>query len=104
MTAEEELAALRKQKEADAKKLMSRARVTATVVGTLAIIALIALVYAFFQQTAANKARIEAEKTMMMAEEQASSLRKQIWVETEKSQACEKAMTELQASKAKQGK
>lgn len=104
MTAEEELANLRKRNEADAKKLLSRARVTATTFGILAITALISLVYAFFQQEAADRARIEAEKTMMMAVEQTSSLKKQIQLEQVRLLVCEKTVAELQASKAKQGK
>src|SRR6185295_10137368 len=42
-------------KELEAKQRLQRARTTATVFGVLAIVALIAFVYAFFQQTAANR-------------------------------------------------
>ena len=42
------------------KKYVQKARATAMVFGVLAMTALIALVYAFFQQTAANKARFDA--------------------------------------------
>ncbi len=48
-------------KELEQKRRLERARTTALVFGILAIAALIAFVYAFFQQTAANRARVEAE-------------------------------------------
>src|SRR6478609_2556740 len=54
-------------KELEQKRRLQRARTTATVFGTLAIVALIAFVYAFFQQTAANKARIQAEQSAAAA-------------------------------------
>ncbi|HRI79702.1 MAG TPA: High-affnity carbon uptake protein Hat/HatR, partial [Cyclobacteriaceae bacterium] len=47
-------------KELEAKQRLQRARTTATVFGVLAIIALIAFVYAFFQSAAAERARILA--------------------------------------------
>lgn len=57
MTEHEELLQLREEK----KQWLKRAKITAYTFGILAIVALIAFVYAFFQQTAANKARVEAE-------------------------------------------
>ncbi len=57
MTDHEELLQLREEK----KQQLKRARINALTFGVLAIIALIAFVYAFFQQTAANKAKVEAE-------------------------------------------
>jgi hypothetical protein len=57
MTDQEELNQFREEK----KGRLKRARRTALVFGVLAITALIAFVYAFFQQTAANRAKVEAE-------------------------------------------
>lgn len=100
MTAEEELKELKTFK----LQTLKRARVTAAMFGTLAIVALIALVYAFFQQTAANKARIQAEQATFSAQSEIAVLKKQILQEIEKSTACEKSLLELQSSKAKSGK
>jgi hypothetical protein len=63
MTEHEELLEFREEK----KHRLKRARITALTFGVLAIIALIAFTYAFFQQTAANRARIEAEMNAMVA-------------------------------------
>lgn len=54
-------------KELEQKRRLQRARTTATIFGVLAIVALIALVYAFFQQTAAVRAQLEAEKSAAAA-------------------------------------
>ncbi len=56
-------------KELEQKQRLQRARTIATVFGILTIFALIALVYAFFQQTAANKARIQAEQNLVLADQ-----------------------------------
>lgn len=63
MTEHEELLQLREEK----KQQLKRARINAATFGVLAIVALIAFVYAFFQQTAANKARVEAELNAKLA-------------------------------------
>ena len=57
-------------KELEQKRRLERARTTALVFGILAIVALIAFVYAFFQQTAANRARIQAQENEKVAIEQ----------------------------------
>lgn len=57
-------------KELEAKRKLQRARTTAIVLGSFLIVALIAVVYAFVQQTAANAARREAESARDLAEEQ----------------------------------
>ncbi len=65
MTEHEELLQFREEK----KHRLKRARITALIFGVLAITGLIALVYAFFQQTAANRARLEAEMSAKSAVE-----------------------------------
>lgn len=57
MTEHEELLQFREEK----KQQLKRAKIRAFTFFVLATIALIALVYAFFQQTAANKAKVQAE-------------------------------------------
>ena len=57
MTEQEELLQLREEK----KLHLKRTKINVYTFSVLAIVALIAFAYAFFQQTAANKARVEAE-------------------------------------------
>jgi WD40 repeat protein len=54
-------------KELEQKRRLERARTTALVFGILAIVALIAFVYAFFQQTAATRAKVQAETNAQAA-------------------------------------
>jgi len=56
-------------KELEQKRRLQRARTTATVFGVLSVIALIALVYAFIQQTKAVAAQKQAELNLVLAEE-----------------------------------
>lgn len=98
MTAEEELAKLRKQIEADAKKALRRNRQVAYMFGITAMVALTALVFAFFEQGQAVRGQLRAESAQWIAEKEVSTLRKQIQIEMKKSQACEKAMIEHQAA------
>ncbi len=104
MTTEEELIDLHKKFEEREKRVKSEKRTTAIVFGILAIVAHIALVYAFFQQTAAVRARIEAERDKIVAEGQVAVMKKQILVEMGKSAACARSLAALQSSNAKQGK
>ena len=104
MTTEEELIDLRKKLEEREKRVKSEKRTTAIVFGILAIVAQIALVYAFFQQTAAARARIEAKVAKTIAEEQVTEMKKQLLPEMEKSAACERSLNAMQPSNAKPGK
>ena len=98
MTPEEELSNLLRQIEEDSIKALKKNRLTALTFGVLATFALMALVFAFFEQTQAVRAQLEAEKAQWAAERENSALKKQIQIEMEKSQACEKAMIEYQVS------
>ena len=97
MTAEEELSNLRKQHEVDAKKALKKNRLAALTLGVVAMGGLIALVFAFFEHTQAVRGQLRAEAAQWVAEKEVSTLRKQIQIETEKSEACEKAMMDHQA-------
>lgn len=66
MTDAEELQHFRAQKEV----MLKRARITALTFGILATVALIALVYAFFQQTAAKTAAIQYQTKIEMLTKQ----------------------------------
>ncbi|MBX7124729.1 MAG: High-affnity carbon uptake protein Hat/HatR [Cyclobacteriaceae bacterium] len=58
-------------KELEQKRKLQRARIAALVMGAFTIVALIAMVYAFVQQTFADKARVEAEAQKTEAIKQA---------------------------------
>ena len=104
MTTEEELINLRKKLEEGEKRVKSEKRTNAVVFGVLAIVGLVALVYGFFQQVDARKARIEVEVGKTIAEEQVTEMKKQLLFEKEKSAACERSLDAVQPSNAKPGK
>lgn len=63
-------------KELEQKRRLQRARTTATVFGVLAIVALMALVYAFVQQVAATRNAEEAIRQKELADQNAEQARK----------------------------
>lgn len=104
MTAEEEISNLRKQIEAEAKKALRQNRQAAYILGIISMVALIAIVVAFFEQTQEVRLSLEVEKAKATGERESATLKKQIQIEIEKSQACEKAMLEHQAADAEKEK
>src|SRR5450432_2538753 len=107
MTTEEELKDLKKRFDEHVSRTKREKMTTAVVFGVIAMTGLSALVYGFFQQTAAKKAQMlferrgdEAAQYILRAdkaEQEAFTLRKRIQVEIEKVKTCEKAVAELQS-------
>lgn len=60
------------------KKMVKRARKTATVFGVLAITALIALVFAFFQNAESQRTRVMAEMSASECKQNEKKLREEI--------------------------
>lgn len=93
-------------KELEQKRRLQRARTTATVFGVLAVVALMALVYAFVQQVAATRNAEEATRQALLAqasEKQAKAnaeeARRQEAIAKENQLAAEKASAEAEAAR-----
>ena len=93
-------------KELEQKRRLQRARTTATVFGILAFVALIALVYAFFQNAEAQRARKDAEAQTVLAKEakkeadaNALEARKQEKIANEQKEAALLAKAEADAAR-----
>ena len=82
-------------KELEQKRKLQRARTTALVLGGFLVLALVAVVYAFVQQTEANRQRELADKNATLAQTQ-SALAK----ENEKKALKEKALADEQRKRA----
>lgn len=104
MTTDEELTDLRKRYEEREKLVRIEKRKTATIFGILAIIALFALVYAFFQQTAAKRIEMVMQFEKRNAEGLTAEMKKQLLFEMERSAACERSLATMQSSNSKSGK
>jgi WD40 repeat protein/energy-coupling factor transporter ATP-binding protein EcfA2 len=93
-------------KELEQKRRLQRARTTATVFGVLAVVALMALVYAFVQQVAATRnaeeairQKILAENSQKQAEANAAEAIRQEKIAKENQMAAEKARQEADAAR-----
>ena len=96
MTTEEQLVDLRKRYEEGEKGRLREKYAATMMVGFISIIALSALVYAFFQKTQNGRAKFQAERDKILCEEQVADIRKQLLVEIERSAACEKKLAKVE--------